>query len=623
MRHPLIFVLCAALPLEAAAHWVPASAPQPTEGPKLDGRGDPPNQIVLAPPVTTAAQPEAFKKYIGKDGKWTAKGEDITRTFTNSEGSTTTEAVAVATSSDDDKDINILLSQKLASKFKDLVTAANTACTKNRRRAVPASACVRPNFINRVMREGEGVIRQADSVLAKNRPLISAGDISKIVATLKAGGAAVNAKLAAGAGVGALAIWFYELVEHARSANVPNAFAIPKPDDDKPSESGCPKDAPKGADAPVCEEGDCDGNAKGKVCTNGKYKGCKCNPLLNAIFDPADKKNLDLQQKILGDLENMQTKPETECSPNKNPYDNPINADVSFVKSLSESFCKTVNKDPKKEHSATLTNKDLSKRTLEQRTPPPSKKAYEGYKFEFKYTPGKQECGEKCEEAFKRLTAACMGVDSHVMQPKGTGTMECGAKYSYNINYPPGSAPEKPKVKAPDGTTFQDVQCISDKFSKSQTFTRDHAKEVIKEVCKKKPDRFSVYGQTASIKKDGVEVYAKVWYWWGEQDKDDGKCDQHVFKKKWGRYTLDEKYWEPCEWYLTNAMDQCETNTQREKRGGIIKSSSCMKWAILSFSDKDVWNGLKGDLSPGDIPLLVWAPGDGRIPKPGPGGDIH
>ncbi|KAF2272618.1 uncharacterized protein EI97DRAFT_445684 [Westerdykella ornata] len=69
------------------------------------------------------------------------------------------------------------------------------------------------------------------------------------------------------------------------------------------NENGCPADAPKGKDAPVCPDDDCKGPNEGiedkRFCSAGKWKGCSCIQLGTVFGQEQDPLWLRDQQEIL------------------------------------------------------------------------------------------------------------------------------------------------------------------------------------------------------------------------------------------------------------------------------------------------------------------------------------
>ncbi|KAF2271435.1 uncharacterized protein EI97DRAFT_437863 [Westerdykella ornata] len=77
-----------------------------------------------------------------------------------------------------------------------------------------------------------------------------------------------------------------------------------KADNPSPTSSGgCPTDAPKGADAPVCTDEDCKGPNDGpkdkvRVCSEGKWKDCPCLRSGTFIAEATDPDYLKAQQDM-------------------------------------------------------------------------------------------------------------------------------------------------------------------------------------------------------------------------------------------------------------------------------------------------------------------------------------
>ncbi|EKG11799.1 hypothetical protein MPH_11295 [Macrophomina phaseolina MS6] len=185
--------------------------------------------------------------------------------------------------------------------------------------------------------------------------------------------------------------------------------------------TGCPPNAPTGKNAPVCDDPDCVG--KSNICSEGEgadgellqgeWKYCKCLDLMHPIFEPVSEDTLNQQQEVLAAIiSEAPTKPEepkATCSPNANPYTDPIDMDIPFAHNLAAVFCKG---DTSKEMKADLTNEDItsgsSKRSLlDKRTPPASSKSFPGYTFHFEYSPGEGDCSQDCTDAMKSLISKC------------------------------------------------------------------------------------------------------------------------------------------------------------------------------------------------------------------------
>lgn len=88
--------------------------------------------------------------------------------------------------------------------------------------------------------------------------------------------------------------------------------------------------------------------------------------------------------------------------------DKPGKVTNEWFAGLYPQFCDEVNKDKAKAILKEMTNKDFkdpkSKRSLWRRAPPPSANSYDGFKFQFDWSGGKDGCRMDCTEAFKTIS---------------------------------------------------------------------------------------------------------------------------------------------------------------------------------------------------------------------------
>jgi hypothetical protein len=105
--------------------------------------------------------------------------------------------------------VEVLMMPELLKAFKSI--AVSTACGKKR-----TEACDLLDFMDHIVNTNGGIIQAADEALG-DRVLINLNDVGEIfqnlICLLQAGGATVTPKNVAGAGVAALAYFFYELYE--------------------------------------------------------------------------------------------------------------------------------------------------------------------------------------------------------------------------------------------------------------------------------------------------------------------------------------------------------------------------------------------------------------------------
>lgn len=188
-------------------------------------------------------------------------------TITNGKSAAVTDVAPVAVVTNADGDVDVLMTPELVGKFKDHANAAKSACPKLTARQ--SNACGLQNFVEDVLRQG-GFIQEADAALPEGRILIGANHIGEalqeLIRVMRAGRAVIPPKLAAGAGVGALAIVFCNLMEYAAAfhQDVPDVFDIPSSvanpsPTSTTSATGCPKSAPTGINALVCDDNNCKG----------------------------------------------------------------------------------------------------------------------------------------------------------------------------------------------------------------------------------------------------------------------------------------------------------------------------------------------------------------------------
>ncbi|KAL2013281.1 hypothetical protein VTN00DRAFT_806 [Thermoascus crustaceus] len=459
--------------------------------------------------------------------------------------------VAVVTNADGD--VDVLMTPELVRKFKDLTNAAKSACPKLTARQ--SNACGLQNFVEDVLRQG-GVIQEADAALPEGCILTGANDIGEalqeLIRAMRAGGAVIPPKLAAGAGAGALAIVFYNLMEDAAAnhQDVPDAFVIPSSvvnpsHTSTTSATGCPKGAPTSINAPVCDD------------------------------DDLKKDILENQQTILANLVDDTTPPgpSASCLPNDNPLKDASGIDTSFVQKLAVSFCKVL--DPTRKDSADLTNKDLARQS----------NAYEGYTFHFDYSPGKGECEMDCAAAYKALVTKCMGLDSHSMQPEGHMKIECGAEYTYKTT-PPKTSPSTATETSPEDTDKPDQNglsnkaCQADKAPYSPTFRRSTGIDAINELCKQKFEAKTGAPciQTTQEERGDTLIFAKVAL---------VACEDDYIPCSLVDFTCGgSDFEETCKQALQSAMDDCDTNTVDAKKGG-SNERDCIAFTIFAYDKKD------------------------------------
>ncbi|KAH5400317.1 hypothetical protein HBI47_197940 [Parastagonospora nodorum] len=125
----------------------------------------------------------------------------------------------------------------------------------------------------------------------------------------------------------------------------------------------------------------------------------------------------------------------------------------TFFKSLYPAFCKQIKNGAALKK--TLTSADIKTSGSRKRTPPPSPKSFQGYKFNFEFIGGNSGCKKTCEEAYADLNSAC-GREGTTMKQKGQFDVGCG-KYSYSIEQPP---PKQPTTCKPRGSTKEDMRSL-------------------------------------------------------------------------------------------------------------------------------------------------------------------
>jgi hypothetical protein len=114
------------------------------------------------------------------------------------------------------------------------------------------------------------------------------------------------------------------------------------------------------------------------------------------------------------------------------------NIPPTFMNGLIPQFCSQVADGQAKK--TTFTNKDFKKANKFRRTPPPASTQFDGYKFNFEYTGGK-DCKKSCSEAFSGILGSCNRETT--MLSKGSLNTGCGT-YSYSIDNPPPPPPPEP-----------------------------------------------------------------------------------------------------------------------------------------------------------------------------------
>ncbi|GME52554.1 hypothetical protein GTA08_BOTSDO07479 [Neofusicoccum parvum] len=558
------------------------------------------NQVTVDVPTITYANVvyhslvSEYMSVSGSDISWKqGDTQHITATVTNTDGgktATITQTAPVAAATKENGDIDIIITPELLAEFKELADSARTAagCASGLQGRELAS-CGLSNFIEGIMK-ADGVIKSADDALS-SRPLIKPSDIAKLVSMLKAGGNLVKPKFAAGAGVGAVAVWWYS--QSAAGTNDEPLNVIPvlsanANDSGSPTTTGCPPSAPTGKEAPICEEPNCVGE-EANICTTGEWKDCKCINIMHPVYEDLNKDTLDKQQEVISAMvvptSTKPAEPKATCSPNSNPYVDPIAMDIPFAKNLAGVFCKG---DTSKAMKADLTNKDIStnnKRSLlEERTPPPTSSGFEGYKFHFEYTPGEGKCQKDCNDAMGALISGCQGIDSHVMQPAGTMTLDCGAKYSYSISSPPKPTTAAPEPTGPDGRSKKENKaCRADKVPSSPQFKRDDAIKAINDLCKNEL-KGNKNGCIQSKGSGSTPIFVKAAF---TSDRG-GSCAAYPFSMVDDEYSYKDEFEAMCKWALQSAVDDCDIGTTKDnmKLGGSNRAN-CIEYTIYAYKKDD------------------------------------
>ncbi|KAK7724836.1 hypothetical protein SLS57_004107 [Botryosphaeria dothidea] len=524
----------------------------------------------------------------GEDMSWKqGDTQHITATVTNIDGSSTatiTQTAPVAAPTNENGDVDIIITPELESAFRELASSARTSagCAAGLKGRDLAS-CGLSDFIDSVLKS-DGVIKSADNALS-SKPLLKASDIAELISTLKAGGALINSKFAVGAGVGAVAVWWFTETGGGTDPASKPIIPVANANMDKQAgaggtpTAGCPPSAPTGKEAPICPEPDCVG--KDNICQEGEWKYCKCIDLIDPISQPLSEDLLNQQQAVLEAVlsASQPEDPKATCSPNTNPYIDPIGMDILFAQNLAAVFCKG---DTSKEMKADLTNKDYtgvnSKRSLlNRRTPPPSSSAYEGYTLHYEYSPGKSECSMDCTTAMKSLISQCEGIDHTVMQPAGSMELSCGAKYSYDIKSPEKEEPAPTPTPAigPDGKSEKtNSACRKDAVPDSPGFDREKAIAAFAKLCKNelKGDK----NGCIQSKDDGLFIKAAF-----TSDRD-GSCTAYPFSMVDDEYTYKDGFEDMCKWALQSAMDDCNPDTTTNKQGGSNRLN-CIDYTVYGF----------------------------------------
>lgn len=122
----------------------------------------------------------------------------------------------------------------------------------------------------------------------------------------------------------------------------------------------------------------------------------------------------------------------------------------------------------------TLTNKDFKKPNKVKRTPPVSSTQFDGYKFNFGYTGGK-DCKKSCSDAFSGILGPCN--PGTTILSKGSLNTGCGT-YSYSIDNPPPPPPPKQTTCEPHeypwGACTTDCVLPDTKYAKSAYQAASH-----------------------------------------------------------------------------------------------------------------------------------------------------
>ncbi|KAH7095928.1 hypothetical protein FB567DRAFT_587217 [Paraphoma chrysanthemicola] len=192
-------------------------------------------------------------------------------------------------------DVSIALSPKVIDVFNKLLSEAQAACGGGRKRA---SCDINQRFAQRVAEEAMpgGAFDFIGTESRASLPFITGSDFAFFIGQVK------NVSPLLGIAV------TWALVGKLQAWTVSSASVLGGKGNGE--DDGCPADAPKGDDAPSCDDDECKGD--GKKCQQGKYKGCDCL-VIGRIGEPYDTDTaqyddgltwLDLQQKILDDFVN-------------------------------------------------------------------------------------------------------------------------------------------------------------------------------------------------------------------------------------------------------------------------------------------------------------------------------
>ncbi|PLN86921.1 hypothetical protein BDW42DRAFT_182290 [Aspergillus taichungensis] len=397
---------------------------------------------VLVDPVETAGPYNTFISDY-----WKAKDkEQITQVqVTTKEGKPTTKTVTapVAIMTGADGELNVLMTPKLQQKLAAMMKSV-PACGKKR-----AEACGIERFLIEFEADDSKLIQSLKNAVEGIRFLND-----DVLRALSTSGGAQEAKLVAG-GVGAMGFVWTGARLFLNDQDVPLSYKIrdppkndiPKTEAPKKEESHeCPKDAPKGKDAPLCP--DCSG--KDNTCQEGKYKNCHCLDVVSPIYYTYDQKWLTVQAdtiKYALEHADEEEKPKVVCS--DHGYDKAVAVDVSFIKSLADKFC---DGDAKKDRHMTLSGKDIST------------KAYRKYTFDLTYAPPEsdEKCFTDCAGAIGAMAATCQGLNSHTVQKGANATLDCGAQYSYEINIP--DKPDDADITCANGGDYSKATELDVKF---------------------------------------------------------------------------------------------------------------------------------------------------------------
>ncbi|EKG15482.1 hypothetical protein MPH_07294 [Macrophomina phaseolina MS6] len=336
-------------------------------------------------------------------------------------------------------------------------------------------------------------------------------------------------------------------------------------DDEEEDEAGvCPKGAPSGINAPLCER--CEGSER-NICTSGRWRGCMCLGRITPWYYPGGRDLWNQQQKVLDGLLSDKGESGPVCDDKSR-----LNLERGLYKGLVSSFCKDY--DLSEDKSTDLTNNDGGDGNWN---------GYAGFKFHFEWKKNDGQCSNSCEDVFNKFTG--MSSYSHTFTSAGSFDAGCGTA---SFKFTTAEQEDAPAAVPARYVDLGLLTCGTRKDQGNPTYftTLDSMDDAIDRFCDYAAQKARIFSSGNISGDDGVvdlhynnkvtdPIYVALKW------RDAKNCPVLDFKND------RENAKKICKARLQNAVNLCDTAANGKywwKQGGAF-FRDCVEWKIV----RDEW----------------------------------